>query len=162
EPWIFVDQLAVGLSGCTDNASVLAALEAFQDEIARTATPDLAQEWIRGGRLTTAVRARYAEDELEQAIRRGVRQYVILGAGYDSSAYCRRDSRNGPRVFEVDHPDTQRAKVARLRELSVDIPPAVVFVQADFDRQSIFDALEGAGYRRDEPAFFAWLGGIMY
>jgi O-methyltransferase involved in polyketide biosynthesis len=35
------------------------------------------------------VRSRFAEDTLEESVARGVRQYVILGAGFDSFAYRR-------------------------------------------------------------------------
>src|SRR5207245_896589 len=36
-------------------------------------------------------RARYAEDRLDEAIKRGISQYVILGAGLDSFAFRRPD-----------------------------------------------------------------------
>jgi methyltransferase (TIGR00027 family) len=55
-------------------------------------------------------RSRYAEDVLEQAIAAGVRQYVIVGAGFDSFAVRRRDAESKLRVFELDHPNTQQAK----------------------------------------------------
>ncbi|MGE5258073.1 MAG: class I SAM-dependent methyltransferase, partial [Hyphomicrobiales bacterium] len=38
-------------------------------------------------RAFMAARSRYAEDELALGVRRGVRQYVILGAGLDTFAY---------------------------------------------------------------------------
>src|SRR5437867_11461003 len=38
-------------------------------------------------RAFVAVRSRYAEDPLAEAVKRGVRQYVILGAGLDTFAY---------------------------------------------------------------------------
>jgi O-methyltransferase involved in polyketide biosynthesis len=36
-------------------------------------------------------RARYAEDNLEKAVKQGVKQYVILGAGMDTFAFRRSD-----------------------------------------------------------------------
>jgi len=44
------------------------------------------------------------------AVGRGVRQYVVLGAGFDTFAY--RKSFPELRVFEVDHPDTQANQTA--------------------------------------------------
>ncbi len=41
----------------------------------------------RALRTEVVVRGRYAEDRLEEAVKRGVRQYVILGAGLDTFAY---------------------------------------------------------------------------
>ena len=45
---------------------------------------------------------RYAEDEVERAAERGVDQYVILGAGFDTFALRRNDLADRIRVFEVD------------------------------------------------------------
>ena len=52
-------------------------------------------------------RARYTEDTLEKAIRRGVKQYVILGAGMDTFAFRRSELMERLEVFEIDHPATQ-------------------------------------------------------
>src|ERR1044071_8031427 len=51
-------------------------------------------------RAFMAVRSRFAEDELELAVSRGTRQYVILGAGLDTFAYRNQYSDNNLRVFE--------------------------------------------------------------
>ena len=48
---------------------------------------------------------RYAEDEVERCVARGVGQYVILGAGFDTFALRRADLVDRLVVFEVDHPD---------------------------------------------------------
>lgn len=57
-------------------------------------------------RIFIAVRSRFAEDSLAQAVGRGARQLVILGAGLDTYAY-RSPFREQLRIFEVDHPATQ-------------------------------------------------------
>jgi O-methyltransferase involved in polyketide biosynthesis len=56
------------------------------------------------------LRSRYAEDHLEAAIERGVRRYVVLGAGLDTFAYRNRHAERGLREFEVNHPATQAWK----------------------------------------------------
>src|SRR5271154_4961282 len=56
-------------------------------------------------RTFMAVRSRYAEDNLEQAVGRGLTQYVVLGAGLDTFAYRNRFPHI--RVYEVDFPATQ-------------------------------------------------------
>jgi O-methyltransferase involved in polyketide biosynthesis len=55
---------------------------------------------------------RVAEDQLRDAVSRGVRQYVILGAGLDTFGY--RNPYPDLRVIEIDHPDTQALKRRRL------------------------------------------------
>jgi len=161
-PLIFDDPLAMGLSGMADESATTSAVNALKRDLADIDSEDVAETRLRTGRLCTVTRARYTEDELRQATQRGISQYVILGAGYDSFAYCRRQSAFAPRVFEIDHPDTQRAKQARLRELAVDIPPDVTFVAVDFERQSISEALRSSGYQFGEPGFFSWLGVTWY
>lgn len=110
----------------------------------------------RGMRLFVSARSRFAEDALAAAVEsRGIRQLVILGAGLDTFAY--RNPHAGLRVTEVDHPDTQAWKLARLSAARIEVPPGVRHVAVDFERQSIADVLESAG-----PAFFFWLGVVPY
>ena len=110
-------------------------------------------------RAFMAARSRYAEDQLESAIASGVRQYVVLGAGLDTYAYR---SAPGVRVFEVDHPATQAWKRSRLEDAGIAIPDSMTFVPVDFEKQSLADELACAGFNMSQPAFFSWLGVIMY
>lgn len=107
-------------------------------------------------------RARYAEDKLNAAVRAGVVQYVMVGAGFDSFALRRRDLEGTVAVFELDHPSTQKLKRARLRELAPDLPTNLEFVAIDFERQAIHDALGQSSFDRRRPAFFSWLGTTYY
>src|SRR5207245_11221538 len=84
-------------------------------------------------------RSRYAEDELARSIQRGVRQYVILGAGLDTFAY--RNSFPLLRVFEVDHPVTQAWKRSCLEKAAIHIQASVTFVSVDFERQLMTTAI---------------------
>jgi methyltransferase (TIGR00027 family) len=106
------------------------------------------------------VRSRVAEDEIAAAAAHGVSQYVVLGAGFDTFAY--RHALPGLRVFEVDHPATQRVKRERLAEAGIAIPASCVMVSIDFDAQSLADRLADSGFDRTRPAVFAWLGVVMY
>jgi methyltransferase (TIGR00027 family) len=108
-----------------------------------------------------AVRSRYAEDSLAQAVERGVAQYVLLGAGLDTFAY-RSPYGERVRVFEVDHPATQAWKKERLIEADIAPPPWLTFTPVDFEKQTPVDGLRAAGFRFDQPAFFGWLGVTMY
>lgn len=106
-------------------------------------------------------RSRYAEDLLQQAINRGTRQYVLVGAGLDSFALRQGKKYPNLKIFEVDHPDTQAAKQKKLRALG-DIPANVEFVAIDFEKESIADALGKSSYQQDQPGFFSWLGTTHY
>jgi methyltransferase (TIGR00027 family) len=111
-------------------------------------------------RAFLSVRSRVAEDALAAAVARGVRQYVILGAGFDTFAY--RNPLAALRVFEVDHPDTQAAKRRRLDQAAIAAPPNLTFVPIDFERQSLDAELRRAGFDDGAPAFFSWLGVTPY
>ena len=107
-------------------------------------------------------RARYAEDLLQHAITRGVCQYVIIGSGFDSFALRRPDLESTLQVFEVDHPDTQQAKRARLLALGTEVPKNLEFVGIDFEGETVADGLRRSRYQPDHPAFFSWLGTTPY
>jgi methyltransferase (TIGR00027 family) len=122
----------------------------------------IADAQSRGMRAGIALRSRYAEDRLGAAVARGVRQYVVLGAGLDTFAYRNPHATAGLRVFEVDHPATQRWKQARLHEAGIAVPPAMRFVPVDFETQSLAERLRAAGLREDAPVFFSLLGVAIY
>jgi methyltransferase (TIGR00027 family) len=111
-------------------------------------------------RAILAVRSRIAEDELAAAVTRGVRQYVVLGAGLDTFAY--RNPHSGVRVFEVDHPATQAWKRKILGLAAIPEPDSVTYVPLNFERQTAMAGLIAAGFDASTPAFFAWLGVTMY
>lgn len=74
--------------------------------------PEEILKWIVQTQLapTPLARARYCEDRLINAVRIGVKQYVIIGAGMDTFAYRNHELLSQIHVFEVDHPDTLRVK----------------------------------------------------
>lgn len=49
-------------------------------------------------------RSRYTEDMLKLAVRLGVKQYIILGAGFDTFAFRNKELLDHIDVFELDHP----------------------------------------------------------
>lgn len=107
-----------------------------------------------------AARSRYTEDQLAEAVARGVRQYVVLGAGLDTFAY--RNPFVALRVFEVDFPATQMWKRAMLSEAAIDLPQNLVFAALDFEHQTLAEGLTEAGLDFDKPAYFGWLGVVPY
>jgi methyltransferase (TIGR00027 family) len=150
QPWVIDDYLALDLAG----QEGLALLDRLRAEVPR---PHLLafSRWV-------CVRARFPEDLVEQSVAGGVAQFVILGAGLDSFAYRRRDLLDRLRVFEVDHPATQAWKRQRLAELGVEPPAGLVFAPIDFERQTLREGLEQAGFDFAELAVFSWMGVTMY
>ena len=114
----------------------------------------------RDFRAYMAARSRYAEDHLAAAVRAGVGQYVVLGAGLDTFAY--RNPFPGLRVYEVDFPATQEWKRALLAEAGIAEPANLTYVPLDFEHRTLAEGLAGAGFDAARPAFFGWLGVVPY
>ena len=115
-------------------------------------------------RLLTHVvtRSRCAEDRLAEAVARGVHQCVVLGAGFDTFAYRQPPWASALRIFEVDHPASQQAKVARLAAAGITIPPNVEYVAIDFETTSLRDGMLRSRFNASAPAFISWLGVMVY
>jgi methyltransferase (TIGR00027 family) len=144
EPKIFRDELALPLTGMTEEA-----------------VASLAARVPAASASTCIVRSRFTEDLLAAA-RARLAQYVILGAGLDSYAL-----RMGPGlgeliVFEVDDPPFQAWKRDRIEALGLTPPPQLRFTPCDFERTSIAQALAESGFADAEPCFISWLGVTQY
>ena len=81
----------------------------------------------RGMRIFIATRTRFAEDSLAAAVKNGVRQLVILGAGLDTFAY-RNPFGDCLRIFEVDRFATQVWKRQLLAEAAIKLPDSLIFL----------------------------------
>jgi methyltransferase (TIGR00027 family) len=114
------------------------------------------------GRLFTAARSRIAEDALSRAVERAVRQIVILGAGLDTFALRNPHGALEIRIYEVDHPATQTWKRERIADAQIALPPWLIFVPVDFERDDLGEKLAAAGFQQNSPAFFTWLGVVPY
>jgi methyltransferase (TIGR00027 family) len=106
------------------------------------------------------LRTRFTEDRLSRS---GCDQYVLLGAGLDSFGLRRADLLRGPlRLFEVDQPESQSFKRARLAELGVKANDHYTFAPVDFQTQEFLPVLASHGLDLARPVFFSWLGVAVY
>ena len=114
-----------------------------------------------GARSSGIARTRLIDDLVAEALRDGIAQLVILGAGFDCRAY-RIPGLERRRVFEVDHPATQETKIARLRRMLGALPPHVAFVPLDFAEQRLERALAAAGFDPSLRSLWLWEGVTNY
>jgi methyltransferase (TIGR00027 family) len=115
----------------------------------------------RGTLEFITVRERYIDDFLTAHLEEGLDQVVILGAGFDTRAY-RIPGIEKTRVFEIDHPATQEAKLARLKKLVNPLPSLVTFIPIDFNTQALGERLASRGYDERGKTLFIWQGVMMY
>jgi methyltransferase (TIGR00027 family) len=151
DPKVFDDPIALRIIG-KESASALQS-DAPQSEATRLST------YLRA---FVAARSRRAEDELALGVRRGVRQYVILGAGLDTFTYRNPHPQGVLHVFEVDHPTTQTWKRERLEEIGIALPGDLTSAPVDFETQTLGEGLRSAGYDMGKCGFFSWLGVTEY
>jgi methyltransferase (TIGR00027 family) len=150
EPRVLEDPIALAIVGAAAVADIRAAPLRYRLPPARYL------------RAFLVARSRVAEEALAQAVRCGVRQYVVLGAGLDTFAYRNPYPAESLSVFEVDHPATQAWKRAQLEAAHIALPPTLHFVPVDFEKERLGERLAATGFRAGEPAFLSWLGVSMY
>lgn len=114
-----------------------------------------------GARTSGIARTRMIDDLITEAFADGLEQVVILGAGFDARPY-RLVRPKGIRFFEVDQPGTSRTKRHLIAKNLGALPPDVAYVEVDFDRQELGPALDHAGFRLSQRAFFLWEGVTNY
>lgn len=106
-------------------------------------------------------RIHFSESRLMNfAAENGRVQYVICGAGSDTFTF--RNNNPDIEIYEIDHPDTQRYKLEKIRELEWNIPSNVHFVSVDFETEKMTDKLILAGFNPQIKTFFSILGVTYY
>ena len=107
---------------------------------------------------------------MSEAYARGVRQYILLGAGLDTYAWRQPSGLAQLRIFEVDHPATQEQKRQLLEKAGLTTPGNLYFIPTDFESSSIGEALDRSaatspgcpGFDTTLPCFISWLGVMVY
>lgn len=149
-PLVFTDPLAVAVVGPAVKTALLADRASLQSARAKR----LRSQFV--------LRSRFAEDELFRLYGKGVRQYVLIGAGMDTFAMRQPPSLRYLQIFEVDYPSTQKLKLQRLAGLEISAPTNVFYVPADLSGPSWTEALTGHGLDLKKPCFFSCLGVTQY
>jgi methyltransferase (TIGR00027 family) len=152
---LVADELAEGfLSWRFRLVTIPARLRPWRD----TVTSRIDRRWP-GVRPAVLARTRLIDETIADLVA-GTPQLVILGAGLDTRAW-RLASLDGVRVFEVDHPDTQRRKQRLLRRRRPD-GARVRFVPTDFNLDRLDNGMAAAGFDPTVPTLFLWEGTTNY
>ena len=107
-------------------------------------------------------RTKHIDALLKKELKAGVKQVVIMGAGYDTRGY--RFYKEFPKVrfFEVDLPAMSAEKQKRMKTNLPDMPNNVVYAPIDFNTQDLGQVLASVGCKLDQKTFFIWEGVIEY
>lgn len=117
---------------------------------------------LMGLRSHIVLRNRFAEDRLKMAYARGIRQYLLVGAGLDTFGWRQPPGLEGLRIVEADHPATQEQKRRRLEQAGLGIPANVELVPVDLEKEDLRQALRGSSFDLSAPAFISCLGVLIY
>lgn len=113
----------------------------------------------RGTIELVALRYRYIDERLQAAYESGIRQVVLLGAGYDYRSH--RSEYRDVRFIEVDHPKTQQGKHYLFRNHPAKTNGRIQYVAVDF-HDDWAAQLKKADVLRAEPTFVIWEGVAYY
>ena len=149
-PRILDDPIAVRLLGNAASQKIHGEIERYQSAAAKALRSHL------------VLRSRFTEDRLGAAGQRGVTQYVILGAGFDTFALRQPAWANSMMILEVDHLGTQTLKRSHIADAGLPMPANLAFADIDFEHESLLDGLLRNNISLAEPTFFSWLGVTMY
>jgi methyltransferase (TIGR00027 family) len=110
----------------------------------------------------TIARTKYIDAVFKEVLAEGFDQILIFGAGFDTRALRFQAQAGHTRIFELDVPITQQAKLGQYARRGLSIPANVAFVSIDFDKESLSQKLEGAGFMRGAKSLFLLEGLLMY
>lgn len=116
-------------------------------------------EWIVNNQLGPSVLARSAfnKQHLFNEIKLGLKQYVIIASGYDTSGYLVNDK---VAVYELDRPAIIEEKIKRVENASID-NSNVVYIGCDFNNEWI-SLLLNSSYNPNSKTFCSLLGISYY
>jgi methyltransferase (TIGR00027 family) len=110
---------------------------------------------------TQICRTRYIDEAVLAAFSQGIKQLVILGAGFDTRPY-RLPGMKSIKVFEVDLPAVQEDKKNKVQRYLGRVPDNVTFIGMDFDTQNLGAVLTETALDPSEPVVFIWEAVTQY
>ena len=105
-------------------------------------------------------RTKYIDEIFSNAVE--YEQIRVLGAGFDSRAIRFKDALGTTRIFEMEMPITQKAKIGRYKEKDIPIPANLEFIPIDFAKEKIEQKLNEYGFKKNKKSLFLLEGVTMY
>ncbi len=114
------------------------------------------------GALSSGIaRTKYIDDLLLRTINHGVKQVIILGAGFDTRA-LRLPFLEGISVIEIDHPATSQFKLSKLKAMLKFLPKNVSYYEMDFNKESLENWALTGKLNFKTPTTIIWEGVSNY
>ena len=110
----------------------------------------------------TIARTKYFDSVFYKAIQNEFEQILIFGAGFDSRGIRFLSEDSVIKVFELDVPITQNAKIAQFKKKQIKIHPNITFIPIDFNKESLTEKLTDYGFKKNKKTLFLLEGLLMY
>jgi methyltransferase (TIGR00027 family) len=108
------------------------------------------------------LRSRYAEDCLYEAYWRGVRQYLLLGAGVDTFAWRQPAWAHDLHIIEADLSASQANKLRLLENAGLPHPENLSFLKVDLETDDLTSTFANSPLDPTAPVFVSCLGVLIY
>ena len=116
---------------------------------------------VKGVYEYVIARTKYIDEAFDKNLE-NAEQVLIFGAGFDSRSIRFKDKTKHAKYFELDSTITQNARIKRFKEMNIEVPPNVVFIPIDFDKDSLSQKLDEYGFKRNKVCLFLLEGLTMY
>jgi len=116
--------------------------------------------WAPGAQEFLTIRARLGDDIAAEMAANGLKQIVLLGAGFDTMSLRIEAALRDVTIFEVDHPATQAVKREVINNIGA--PENLRFVAVDFERDDFVEKLRQAGFVAERHSLVVWMGVTYY
>jgi methyltransferase (TIGR00027 family) len=123
--------------------------------LTRVAAPQGIYEYV-------IARTKYIDAVFRQALAEHFDQVLIFGAGFDTRALRFQDAMGNTKVFELDVPVTQQAKIGQYQKRHLAVPQSLKFIAIDFDQETLSMKLDDAGFHKQKRSLFILEGLVMY
>ena len=130
--------------------------------LGRRIGPRVAERVLPGSYWFELARVKHMDEVLRDELSAGLRQLVILGAGFDTRAYRFAEQLAGVATFEIDQPSISALKRERVVRVLGALPAHVSYVDLDLNTDDARATLLKAGYSEERRTLVIWSGVTSY
>jgi len=107
-------------------------------------------------------RTKYIDNIFQKIRKEDFEQVLIFGAGFDSRGIRFFNDSISTKVFELDVPITQRAKLMQYEKRKIKDNNQMVYISIDFTKDSLDEKLRKADFQMNKKTLFLLEGILMY
>ncbi|MBN2261091.1 MAG: SAM-dependent methyltransferase [Clostridiales bacterium] len=107
-------------------------------------------------------RTKYIDEIFKNAIKDGIEQVIIFGAGFDSRAIRLLNETQNVKVYEIDTVYTLQAKLRQFKKRETHLPEYNIHIPVNFDKEDIKTKLSEIKLMKSKKSLFILEGLTMY